>query len=72
MVKKINLAGWKAMTGFIVQTVEQSIMKIDSHHHFWNYDPVEYSWMNEDMGVLKRDFGPSDLKKEINAKLLVF
>lgn len=42
-------------------------MKIDSHHHFWNYDPVEYSWMNEDMGVLKRDFGPSDLKKEINA-----
>ena len=42
-------------------------MKIDSHHHFWNYDPVEYSWMNEDMGVLKRDFGPSHLKKEINA-----
>jgi L-fuconolactonase len=42
-------------------------MKIDSHHHFWNYDPVEYSWMNEDMDVLKRDFGPSDLKKEINA-----
>ena len=41
-------------------------MKIDSHHHFWNYDPVEYSWMNEDMDVLKRDFGPSDLKKEIN------
>jgi L-fuconolactonase len=40
-------------------------MKIDSHHHFWNYDPVEYSWMNQDMGVLKRDFGPIDLKKEI-------
>ena len=42
-------------------------MKIDSHHHFWNYDPVEYSWMNEDMGVLKRDFGPSDLREEIEA-----
>tara|TARA_Y100001934_G_C12376909_1_gene789738 strand:+ start:4185 stop:5012 length:828 start_codon:yes stop_codon:yes gene_type:complete len=42
-------------------------MKVDSHHHFWNYDPVEYSWMNEDMGVLKRDFGPSDLREEIEA-----
>ena len=42
-------------------------MKIDSHHHFWNYDPIEYAWMNEDMGVLKRDFGPPDLKKEIDA-----
>tara|TARA_Y100000588_G_scaffold131453_1_gene144053 strand:- start:1516 stop:2343 length:828 start_codon:yes stop_codon:yes gene_type:complete len=41
-------------------------MKIDSHHHFWNYDPIEYSWMNENMGVLKRDFGPLDLKKEID------
>ena len=41
-------------------------MKIDSHHHFWNYDPVEYSWMNEDMGVLKRDYGPTELKKEID------
>ena len=41
-------------------------MKIDSHHHFWKYDPIEYSWMNEDMGVLKRDYGPTELKKEID------
>ena len=41
-------------------------MKIDSHHHFWKYDPIEYSWMNEDMGVLKRDYGPNELKKEID------
>ncbi len=41
-------------------------MKIDSHHHFWNYDPIAYSWMNENMGVLKRDYGPADLKKEID------
>lgn len=19
-------------------------MKIDAHHHFWKYDPVEYDW----------------------------
>ena len=42
-------------------------MKIDSHHHFWKYDPVEYSWMNEDMGILKSDHLPTDLKKEIDA-----
>ena len=40
-------------------------MKIDSHHHFWKYDPVEYSWMNEKMGILKQDYGPEELYKEI-------
>lgn len=36
-------------------------MRIDSHHHFWKYDPSEYAWINNSMSVLKRDFGPSDL-----------
>ena len=40
-------------------------MKIDSHHHFWQYDPVEYSWMNEQMGILKQNYGPDDLFKQI-------
>ena len=40
-------------------------MKIDSHHHFWKYDPHTYSWMNEKMEVLKVDYQPVDLKKEI-------
>ena len=40
-------------------------MKIDSHHHFWKYDPHTYSWMNEKMEVLKIDYQPADLKKEI-------
>ena len=42
-------------------------MKIDSHHHFWKYDPVTYSWMNEKMGVLKKDYQPEDLKEAINS-----
>ena len=42
-------------------------MKIDSHHHFWQYDPVEYSWMNEKMAILKKDYGPNELNKEITA-----
>lgn len=39
-------------------------MKIDAHQHFWNYDPAEYGWMNEDMSVLKRNYGPPDLAQE--------
>jgi L-fuconolactonase len=36
-------------------------MKIDAHQHFWNYDRGEYSWIDECMASLKRDFLPGDL-----------
>lgn len=41
-------------------------MRIDSHHHFWKYDPKEYSWIDESKRVIRRDFLPADLKKEID------
>ena len=41
-------------------------MKIDSHHHFWKYDPETYSWMNEKMELLQRDYLPQNLKDEID------
>ncbi|MCZ6538940.1 MAG: amidohydrolase family protein, partial [Chloroflexi bacterium] len=34
---------------------------IDSHHHFWEIDRFEYSWMPEG-SPLATDFGPADLK----------
>lgn len=37
-------------------------MKVDSHQHFWRYDPVEYPWIGPDLDILKRDFLPSDLE----------
>ncbi len=40
---------------------------IDSHHHFWKYSQREYPWIGEGQGVLRRDFLPGDLKKEIEA-----
>lgn len=40
-------------------------MKIDAHHHFWKYDQVRYSWMNESMEILKKDYLPADLQVEI-------
>ena len=36
-------------------------MVIDSHQHFWKYDPVRYSWIDDSMKVLRQDFLPSDL-----------
>ena len=39
--------------------------KIDSHHHLWRYDKETYRWIDENMGILRRDFLPPDLDKEI-------
>jgi L-fuconolactonase len=40
-------------------------MKIDSHQHFWRYDPVRHGWITDAMAVLKRDFLPPDLNREL-------
>ena len=41
-------------------------MIIDTHQHFWKYDPVEYNWINDYMSVIRTDFLPENLKKEID------
>lgn len=38
-------------------------MTIDSHQHFWKYEPVKHAWIDEEMAVIRKDFLPSDLKK---------
>ena len=42
-------------------------MKIDSHQHFWQYNSDEYSWINNSMCRVRRDFLPAHLKQEISA-----
>lgn len=42
-------------------------MTIDSHHHFWKYTTDEYGWIDDSMKVIRRDFLPADLEKEIKA-----
>jgi L-fuconolactonase len=37
-------------------------MRLDSHQHFWRYQPAEHGWMDDRMTVLKRDYLPADLK----------
>jgi L-fuconolactonase len=36
-------------------------MIIDSHQHFWKYNPVRDAWITDDMKILQRDFLPEDL-----------
>lgn len=37
-------------------------MKIDSHQHFWQYEPVKDAWITDEMKILQRDFMPEDLQ----------
>lgn len=37
-------------------------MKIDSHQHFWKYNSQTYSWIPDEMSVIKKDFTPEDLQ----------
>jgi L-fuconolactonase len=36
-------------------------LRIDAHQHFWKYDPVIHSWINDAMWVIRRDYSPVDL-----------
>lgn len=35
-------------------------MRVDSHNHFWKYDPVRDSWMDDSMESIRRNFMPVD------------
>ena len=37
-------------------------MRIDSHQHFWKYDPIRDGWINDTMEAIRRDFLPLELK----------
>jgi len=36
-------------------------MTIDSHQHFWKYNPVNHAWINDEMKVIQKDFLPEQL-----------
>jgi L-fuconolactonase len=41
-------------------------LRIDAHHHLWNYHPDEYAWIDESMATLRRDFTVADLSQAMN------
>ncbi len=36
--------------------------RIDSHQHFWRFDPVKDAWITPDMEAIRKDFLPDDLR----------
>ena len=38
------------------------MLRIDAHQHFWIFDPVRDSWINDEMKIIQRDFLPNDLQ----------
>ena len=40
-------------------------MHIDAHQYFWMYEQRAYSWIDDSMATLRRDFLPTDLKPEL-------
>lgn len=40
-------------------------MIIDTHHHFWNYNPVEFDWIDDEMAAIRKNFLPEDLASTI-------
>ncbi|UII75371.1 amidohydrolase family protein [Flagellimonas sp. HMM57] len=38
-------------------------MVIDSHQHFWHYNPIKHEWIDDKMAIIRRDFTPDDLKQ---------
>jgi len=42
-------------------------MRLDTHQHFWRYDPAQHVWMTDAMGALRRDYLPTDLEPLLGA-----
>ncbi|GAB2675161.1 amidohydrolase family protein [Flavihumibacter cheonanensis] len=38
------------------------MLKIDAHHHIWEYDPVQHAWIDDSMAVIQRSFTPADME----------
>jgi L-fuconolactonase len=40
-------------------------LRIDAHQHFWRYQRSEYGWIDDSMAILRRDFLPEDLQRDM-------
>lgn len=40
-------------------------MIIDTHHHYWNYNLVEFDWIDEEMAKIRQSFLPDNLKETL-------
>jgi L-fuconolactonase len=42
-------------------------MRLDSHQHFWEYDPAQYPWITDRLARIRRSFLPADLEPELKS-----
>ena len=42
-------------------------MKIDTHQHYWRYQPQDFGWISDSMPVLQHDFLPADCHTPMRA-----
>lgn len=38
------------------------MQKIDTHQHFWKFDPIRDNWITDEMSVIRKDFLPQHLE----------
>ena len=43
------------------------VQVLDSHQHFWRFDPRRDAWITDDMRAIRRDFLPADLEPVLAA-----
>ncbi len=43
------------------------MLKIDTHHHFWNLTEVEYPWLTPAAGIIYNLFDPAQLEPQVKA-----
>lgn len=43
------------------------VLQVDTHQHFWTYDPDRYAWIDDRMTALRRAFLPPDARREMDA-----
>ena len=41
-------------------------MHVDAHQHFWIYNQKEYSWIDDSMSAIQRDFLPEHFRPELS------
>jgi L-fuconolactonase len=41
------------------------MLRLDAHQHFWIYNDREFSWIDNSMAALRRNFLPEDLQIEL-------
>src|SRR5690606_35637232 len=45
--------------------------RIDTHVHFWAFQPNKDTWITDDMAAIRRDFMPKDLKPQLEVHDIV-